>query len=192
MRVNLRHVLIEQPLAFPGPTGAGHLSGGAQGLGNVVESGFLGVADANAAEAEEASLGSRLRHILTDAAKPRLEGSRVGGSFRIEDFRHLPQVSERALNAVGRLCAGKAILQGLLRPLGSAADTAIPTSIVLCSTFVHSSGVKFCLLAIADSHGVSLSVCVHRHHAGHRRDGSAVGPDLRTEARLPGSTASCA
>jgi hypothetical protein len=25
--------------------------------------------------------------ILTDAAKPRLEGSRVGGSFRIEDFR---------------------------------------------------------------------------------------------------------
>ena len=34
-------------------------------------------------------------------------------------------------------------------PLGSAVDTAIPTSMGLCKTLVHSSGVKLCLFAMA-------------------------------------------
>ena len=37
------------------------------------------------------------------------------------------------------------------RPLGSACETAIPANIVLSKTLVHSSGVKFCLLAIVVS-----------------------------------------
>jgi hypothetical protein len=36
-------------------------------------------------------------------------------------------------------------------PLGSAAETAIPTTIGLSKTLVHSSGVKFCLFAMAAS-----------------------------------------
>jgi len=38
-------------------------------------------------------------------------------------------------------------------PLGSAADTAIPANIMLSELLVHSSGVKFCLFAMAASYG---------------------------------------
>jgi hypothetical protein len=37
------------------------------------------------------------------------------------------------------------------RPLGSAVETAILVTITLSKTLVHSTGVKFCLLAIAAS-----------------------------------------
>src|SRR5262245_23932233 len=48
------------------------------------------------------------------------------------------------------------------RPLGSAAETAIPANIVLSRILVHSSGLKFCLFAIPtstryeDSHKLAL------------------------------------
>src|SRR5271165_3969875 len=41
-----------------------------------------------------------------------------------------------------------------MRPLGSAADTAIPTSRGLCSRDFHSSGVKFAFVAMALSSDV--------------------------------------
>ena len=37
------------------------------------------------------------------------------------------------------------------RPLGSAAETVTPASIMLSKTLAHSSGVKFCLFAMATS-----------------------------------------
>src|SRR5262249_17877868 len=47
----------------------------------------------------------------------------------------------------------KASLSVPHRPLGSAADTAIPANITLSEILVHSSGVKFCLFAMAASYG---------------------------------------
>ena len=40
------------------------------------------------------------------------------------------------------------------RPLGSAAETAIPANIVLSKILVHSSGLKFCLFAMATSYSL--------------------------------------
>jgi hypothetical protein len=45
----------------------------------------------------------------------------------------------------------KASLSVPHKPLGSAAETAMPASTMLSKTFVHSAGVKLCLLAMAAS-----------------------------------------
>src|SRR5512134_1188301 len=43
------------------------------------------------------------------------------------------------------------------KPLGSAAVTAIPANIVLCKILLHSSGLKFCLFAMATFHCLLLT-----------------------------------
>src|SRR6185312_15241670 len=85
------------------------LSSGAECLGDVGKGRFLRIADANATKAEEGTLHGGLRHFLADAAQPILEGSCVARRLGIENCRNLPQSVERALDAVGRLGAGKVL-----------------------------------------------------------------------------------
>jgi hypothetical protein len=45
----------------------------------------------------------------------------------------------------------KASLSVPHKPLGSAAETAMPANIILSNNLAHSSGVKFCLFTMAAS-----------------------------------------
>src|SRR4029079_17537714 len=55
------------------------------------------------------------------------------------------------LDATSAELLAKASLSVPHRPLGSAAETAMPTTVGLSKTLVHSSGVKLCLFAMAAS-----------------------------------------
>lgn len=52
---------------------------------NITQSSLLGLANFDASNPQESTFRRCLSHILTDAAKPSLEGSSVARSFGIED-----------------------------------------------------------------------------------------------------------
>src|SRR5262245_29863380 len=76
---------------------------GSKSLGNVGESRLLGIAHFYAANAEKATFGRGLSHVLADSLQPGFEGGSILRRLGVENCRHFLQVCQRPLNRVGGL-----------------------------------------------------------------------------------------
>ena len=76
----------------------------------------------------------------------------------------------------------KASLRAPHRPLGSAAETAMPANIVLSRILVHSSGLKFCLFAMTTSYSL-LTYRIYQTSRARWPQMSAMEADLCSGCR---------
>src|SRR6185437_5746837 len=91
-----------------------HLSRRAQGSFDIRKCGLFGLAHPHSSNAQKSALQTGLCYHLANPAQPGLEIGRIIGCFFIYNFRDLAQVSQRPLDDIGRLGAGKALLEGIL------------------------------------------------------------------------------